>query len=515
MPDICDVIARETITIFSLMVKQKKQVSPQILSEMYAGNAHISGLLTCMMKNQEVQDTRDEVERLKELLNRTKLELSEVEFKEKKKADILFKVIRTLSILSTSDNQKTNSLIEKLTEYIKSEKGFNEELIVETLGELRQEVLNAENTDKQVTGKKRTFLGELFKTGKATGDGASAYQKIVKDLLISIILRLQVQHADFDKKVHSLAEEIKKRDLGELKDTKADICELLGSYRERLNEEKTTLYELVQEIATTLVDTEKDLLSFFSESQVSRTRYNSEFNESFAEDIKGIEEGLLQGNTIEGIKRLVFEKLGSIKTSLNKKRELDQKVNAEARTHIEHFTTELKHQEQEIRKVRERTDLDALTGIYNRSAFQQRLKEEVKEQKETGAPASLIVFDLDNFRKINEEYTFDNGDRILKTIAQVVTEKKPEEYYFAACGGGEFALLLPVSVEKAENFAENIRKIIMEIDFCHLERKVPVSISLGVAQFEGEKNPLHILQKAHNALSEAKRRGKNQVSVTP
>jgi len=513
--ELYDGIARETITIFSRIVKEKKQVTPQTLSEMYAQNETVSSLFSRMEKQQEAPVDLADLDELKEALKGKDSEISEIEIRQKKKSEILLKVIRTLSILSKSENNRAiNGLIEKLNEYIKTVGGPNDDLIEETLAELRREILNSENSGKQEAGRKRSLLGEIFKPGKAREGDASTTEKAVKDVLVSIVLRLQLQHADFDKKVHSIADEIrKKNELGELKDMKADICELIGSYRERLDDEKSNLYELIQEIASRLVDTEKELLHIFSENQATAGKCNSEFHECFDREIQGIEEGILQGTSIEGMRKIVFEKLGNIKASLQKKKELDMRLNEEAGGHIVQFNERLKSQEQEIRKVRESTDLDSLTGIYHRSAFQQELKEVFKECSAGKKPVSLIMFDLDNFRKINDRYTFDNGDRILQTIAKVVGDIKKEEYYFARYGGGEFALLVPDTMENARSFAEYLKTTIAGIDFFHLGEKVPVSISAGIAEFRGEKNPIQVLQKAHVALQESKKKGKNLVSI--
>jgi len=522
--DIYDLLARETITIFSRIVKEKRQMNSQVLSEMYAEDEAISRLVSEMTATQAAadnasaekaaSDTCDESDELKELARKKDLEMDELNSEHRKKTEILFKVIRTLSILSKSEkNHVVNGLIEKLNQHIKSSEAFDKDLIEQTLGELRNEVLKSDGTDKPENGKKRSFLGELFKTGKTIQSDASASETNIKDLLIAIVLRLQMEKSDFDQRVRSCADGIRKNDLEDLQKLQAGICELIGGYKERLNEEKTSLYELIQEIATKLVDTEKELLQVLSESQTLAGKSNSDFHESFSREIISIEEGLRQGNTVEDIRKLVFERLGNIRTSLQKKREIDKKQFEEVQVHIEHFRTELSSQEQEIRKIQDRTDLDALTGIYNKSAFQHRLKEQFKEYSEIKNSASIIIFDLDNFSRINEKYTFDNGDRILQTIAKVVTELKRNEFFFARNRGGEFVLLLNVFIDEAETFAENLRKTILSIDFYHKEEKVPVSISVGVADFSGTKNPVQILQKAHGALQEAKKRGKNQVRV--
>lgn len=513
--DIYDMFASETITIFSTMVKQKRQMNSKALSDMYAESPVISKLVSEITGNGREAAQPDETQELREMARKKDLEIDELAIRHRKKVEALFKVTRTLSILGKSDkNQTINGHIDRLNQYMKSADGFDEELVEQELGELRKEVLKSEGSDRQETGKKKSFLGELFKGGKTVQNEGPDIEKSMKELLVGIVLRLQLEQSDFDQKVKAFADGIKKNDLSDPGAVKAGICELIGNYRERLDEEKASLYELIHEIARKLVDTEKELLNVLSDTQTTAGRSNSDFNDSFTREITGIEEGLLKGNSVDEIRKLVFEKLGNIKTSLQKKRETDSRLFEEVQGHIEHFRVELGSHEQEIRKVQERTDLDALTGIYNKSAFQHRLKEEFSRHTETKSPASLMVFDLDNFKKINEKYSFENGDRILKTIAKAVTDLMPEGFFFARNGGGEFVLLADTAVREAESFAGNLRKTVEGIEFYHKDEKVPVSVSIGVAGFSGLKSPVHVLQKARGALQEAKKKGKNQVCVS-
>jgi diguanylate cyclase len=250
----------------------------------------------------------------------------------------------------------------------------------------------------------------------------------------------------------------------------------------------------------------------FSGNQSEADKYNIEFHESFEKDVTGIEKSF-EKTSVEEIRNLVFGKLNSIKSSLKKKKEIDRQLHDDALSYISRLQDDLIRNETDIKKIQDMAEMDSLTGIYNRGAFQQKLKQEYNKFKENKNPCSLIVFDIDTFKKINKLYTYDNGDRILQTIAKIIKDKIPEKYVFARYGGGEFVIILPgADVEKSKQMAENTRKLITDIDFYHSEQKVSVTISLGVIEFQEKLNSLQILQKAHEFMKSAKKKGGNQVS---
>ncbi|MDA3907497.1 MAG: GGDEF domain-containing protein [Sulfurimonas sp.] len=154
-------------------------------------------------------------------------------------------------------------------------------------------------------------------------------------------------------------------------------------------------------------------------------------------------------------------------------------------------------------------NIDHLTKIHNRKSIETILIKELKRAKRYKHKLSVIIFDIDNFKNINDTYGHNTGDKVLKNISKVVTATIRETDYFGRWGGEEFIVIsTETSLEKALLVAEKIRNSIYEHDFEEAEK---VSCSIGVAQFTSEDTHQTIVHNADTALYQAKNSGKNKV----
>jgi len=149
---------------------------------------------------------------------------------------------------------------------------------------------------------------------------------------------------------------------------------------------------------------------------------------------------------------------------------------------------------------------DLLTNIYNRRKFQELFDREYKRSKRYESQLSLIFFDIDHFKKINDTFGHDVGDMVLREVSSIVSEKLRETDIFARWGGEEFIILLPeTNSKKAYEVAENIRITLMKKKFKEVEK---VTISLGVTQLKKELQK-SFLKRVDLALYKAKYEGRN------
>jgi len=158
---------------------------------------------------------------------------------------------------------------------------------------------------------------------------------------------------------------------------------------------------------------------------------------------------------------------------------------------------------------------DALTGINNRRCLEIRLREEIERHKRYAHPLSLIIFDIDCFKQINDTYGHQCGDYILTEVAATISKTIRSEDILARFGGDEFCCLLPeTSSGAALVLAERFRKKIARRIFRSQNDKIKTTISLGVAALsEGDTKSAALLKKADDALYEAKNNGRNQVAL--
>lgn len=167
----------------------------------------------------------------------------------------------------------------------------------------------------------------------------------------------------------------------------------------------------------------------------------------------------------------------------------------------------------ELDKLQSMAATDVLTGLTNRRQFNARLSQEISRARRHETPLTLVLFDLDNFKKINDVYGHPVGDRILKEISQLIQKNIRESDLSARYGGEEFALILPETREaEAYDLLERIRMIVAQTVFCLPENPLTITISIGLAQLELRKQTaFELVELADKALYEAKRLGKNQV----
>lgn len=160
--------------------------------------------------------------------------------------------------------------------------------------------------------------------------------------------------------------------------------------------------------------------------------------------------------------------------------------------------------------------MDKLTGLYNRKYISEVLEVEFKRAKALHSNISVVLFDIDNFKKINDTYGHDCGDYVLTTLgAQVKASGLRERDLAGRYGGEEFIVVLTNSTsQQAADVAERIRKRIESHDFMYDGQRIPVTVSLGVATIHKEFHlGADIYKEADKALYESKRNGKNRVTV--
>lgn len=181
-------------------------------------------------------------------------------------------------------------------------------------------------------------------------------------------------------------------------------------------------------------------------------------------------------------------------TRLNEYLRRERRALAEANEHLE--------------KV---ANTDALTGTLNRYRIEHLVQMSVANADRYGQPFSLLLFDLDHFKLINDTYGHDVGDRVLKTLVKALTDGLREGDQLGRWGGEEFLVLAPNTVlEDAGIFAERLRGLMLETPFGLDE---PVTISIGVAEWRKGDTMKSLLVRADRAMYDAKHSGRNRVRL--
>ena len=167
-----------------------------------------------------------------------------------------------------------------------------------------------------------------------------------------------------------------------------------------------------------------------------------------------------------------------------------------------------------IKPIAKATDYDSLTGAFNRSIFQQKLKNEISKKR----MFSLCMLDIDDFKKLNDTYGHQTGDFILKKLTEHFLKHLRKKDIFARYGGEEFVVFLPnMKTDQAYEFIDNIRKTFSQEVFVFGESKIQVSFSAGLTGNYPGKNGAtesELLESADKSLYLAKNQGKNRTVKT-
>jgi diguanylate cyclase (GGDEF)-like protein len=197
---------------------------------------------------------------------------------------------------------------------------------------------------------------------------------------------------------------------------------------------------------------------------------------------------------------------------------------------IRHDITELEETKQQLRNINkamknkvdelysmtntleQKAFKDNLTGINNRENFEDIFTIEIDNAKQNVLPLSLIIFDVDHFKRINDTYGHQAGDIILVEMVNLICGNIKNGDVFARWGGEEFVILArQTEIIGASNLAENLRKLVEAHKFSYVEKEI--TLSFGIAQLSAEDTKKTLFEKADGVLYEAKKNGRNRVEI--
>ena len=158
---------------------------------------------------------------------------------------------------------------------------------------------------------------------------------------------------------------------------------------------------------------------------------------------------------------------------------------------------------------------DPLTGLHNRRYFDNQFKTMFEKAVSSSEPLSVIICDIDHFKSVNDTYGHDVGDAVIKACAKLISNNVRGLDMACRYGGEEFVLVFPnTGLEQSLVAAENLRNTINNCLFQYNKKNVPITVSIGIAEFTEEDDIESVFNRADKALYEAKTTGKNRCLTT-
>lgn len=338
----------------------------------------------------------------------------------------------------------------------------------------------------------------------------------VNQVLINIVERLPAPPELEEralKIVETLSHDITREKIG---DGAAAITELIFQAQEKIQEEKKNLEKLLLEVTGKLQAMDNDLLSAHKIAEEGFAQSRSH-DAAVHADVRDLVKSAKKAADLEDLRSSVLDALDSIRSRMQTKMAAEDARDEALKREVERLRGTVSNMEKEvaeyrekIRKAREESLLDHLTGVYNRLAYKERMDQEEARWRRYGSPFSMVMFDLDKFKDINDTFGHKAGDSVLATVAQIAAKSLRETDFFARYGGEEFvAILTETKLADAVEAAEKIRRAVEVFRFHSKGRRVSITISGGVAQMREGETVEALFRKADNALYLAKKQGRN------
>ncbi len=430
-----------------------------------------------------------------------------------KMRDLLKRAVVALSALASNESA---AVCERLAHFKNSvQKATAIEEMEESLRALRDTIGKSEQLLAGDTVDKR---GEQAPVGVS-----NIHCKELQSIFVGLFTEFDQDFGeDYSLRLAKLRQKIEQsfqiEDIVGLKD---DIISLVQAYNQMINEERSLVTEFISEIGAGLLEVERQYLDSITQTGQSQSE-NTKFNRFLENHVEDMKKSAQLSTTLAEFRGLVMSRLATIRTALEEKRRSEVIRQERLSEEMESLNENLSRMKKEVDQVHEKRKalekevlVDPLTGIANRRALRERLKNELHRFQRYRQFFSILLFDIDNFKAINDQYGHWAGDRCLKEIIKRVRAILRETDFIARWGGDEFVLIFPgTDLESAGAVAERLRKLIQNTRFVYHKQEISLTVSCGVTEIaDSDQNQETIFNRVDKAMYKAKKNGRNRVTI--
>jgi diguanylate cyclase len=298
------------------------------------------------------------------------------------------------------------------------------------------------------------------------------------------------------------------------------LGDLIAAERGRLETEKAESERVLKQVSARL----GEIASFLAASQADQgeaDRSGRELNDRLRGEVQEIGSTVQVATNLGDLQVAVKSRLEAIDGHLQAFRAREERRSYAYRERAERMGERIQQLENEtaalersLLREQRMAMLDALTGIANRLGYDERIEQEFKRWRRFRQPLSIIAWDLDRFKTINDSYGHRAGDRVLRAFAKLLREKVRETDFVARYGGEEFIMLLiGTPTEAARGVAALIREEIDRLGFHFRGTPVKVTASCGITEIRVDDTPETLFDRADRALYRAKEAGRDRSEV--
>lgn len=223
--------------------------------------------------------------------------------------------------------------------------------------------------------------------------------------------------------------------------------------------------------------------------------------------------GTLEEASVDLVAGIEGDELKELTAKLLTETKQMQEFNAQLESSLEASREDIENLQRDLEEVRRESMLDPLTKLYNRKFFDQGLDNAISGARESGEPLTLIMLDIDHFKKFNDNYGHQTGDQVLRLVGMTLKANVKGRDMAVRYGGEEFAIILPqTTVKNAVKIAEIIRKAIQAKELLKRstnEKLGRITASFGISILNDSDNAASLIERADQCLYAAKYAGRN------
>jgi diguanylate cyclase len=345
----------------------------------------------------------------------------------------------------------------------------------------------------------------------------TSLQPSIQELLIRLLEQLIVP-----SEFQHLADQMKQRletetQTADWKQLLKDVAQLINTIRSHIQNEKHEFENFLQQVTDRLKVMDQFLQSETSHLDQAQTR-GEDFDQTFTRNVDDIRLDVNQAVELSSLKTAVNSKLDTISSHIISYREFEMNRVENSRQQVLDMQNRMQSLEQETQSLKQtvieknrQAMYDTLTAIPNRLFYEQRVEEEISRWKRFSNPLSLVVWDIDFFKKVNDTYGHKAGDKVLKTVAQLLDQRIRDTDFLARYGGEEFVMLLPgTQQDECLQLVNDLRQQVAECGFHYHGEAVTITVSCGISSFREGDSLDSVFDRADRALYRAKENGRNQ-----
>ncbi len=395
------------------------------------------------------------------------------------------------------------------------------------LGSNRQAVSPSDLTQKHEISETDLELETEEETieSEEIAPGFSSVARHIRNTLTNLLDQLsfpQSAHRDVAKLRDQIENQLVWYELGPtLDDVVSLVLSVVGKGQRDFENFLKQLDERLSKVQGFLIESQKVDADWQSKNQA--------FDQAVRSQVDEISQKMDASLDLDELKNSISKHLDSIYQAVDQHDGDSQQVEKQKEAEVKALQERIKAMEQEAAYIRKRLKeergkalRDSLTKLPNREAYDERFELELERWKRYQKPATLVVADIDFFKKINDNYGHLSGDKVLQIIAKELRNRVRKTDFVARYGGEEFVMLLPeTDIKTATQVVEKVREMVGRLPFHFRDENIQITMSFGLIEFKdgsvsGESKDIEqaiLFEKADEALYKAKQNGRNRVEL--